>query len=197
MIPISIRAGQGHPSFQTDDDAVLSPLQMRLLSLLVIMMRKAGETAATYTEHAERTKPTAEDFIRGLKYQAHHFLNQVTEEEVDAMQGQMFGESEGESDGESNGESEGEINESSSSSSSSSSDNDAPILTDDDEAFTVTGCRCEVCMEVERIADSWEQWKPEGDDVYMYLKTSIDTIVERVNEEMSRRMAKKEEEEEV
>lgn len=171
-----MRTGLGKLGGQLVEPEMNDPakkIKCRLISMIVVMTRQAGDFAYIYCVHDNREAAHAKDVELALKYQARHFIGTIDEPgimtEIDALEGDIedvfYGPSED---------------------SSEDSDGDASDVTFDitekREAAMKTVqrvdgvCVCDLCVKMRNAGDTWDAWVP-TDDVEKYLKSSVDVAL--------------------
>lgn len=157
-IPDTIRTGSGAGV----DDPAADATAMRLLALVMAMVKRAGDSAGEYAEHAGRTVVLAPDVHLALKYHAQTFLSETTADALDADVADM----------------EDILYATSSSTSDDELATSAEAATDDEPAgeWTRSRCGCAQCLGIHRAEETWDAWDP-ADPAEANLKRSVDKTI--------------------
>lgn len=163
MIP-HLKSGLGDGEISSE----LENIQKQIIGLVILLTKKAANTAAIYCKHNSIECVDAEHVRNGLKYEAMRFF------ESESLEGDTV-------DLISTIENWGlEI-------SKDNVDSIVEKIVDDIEHTTAFedstyDCRCELCTGVETVQERWDEYHPE-DDAKLFLKTHIDLFDSLYREE--------------
>lgn len=163
QIPTNLRTGLGSPGYV---HVGFDETTKRLISMVVVMTRRASDLAFKIAVHDNRDQAEAEDVNSALKYQARYFLSTLDDPDVvaDVMETQhdLFAPLDDDM-----------------------SDDDLP---DDDvqeirASAVMSGntCVCSMCTDIRRCVASWDTWAPD-DEAEVFLRQSVERAITNYEE---------------
>lgn len=127
--------------------------KLRLESLVMVFAENAIKSASTYVEHANRTIIQVKDLEVCMKVEAIIFckktniIEQANQLLTDVIENQEEYENDDLSD----------------------------LITDQEEEYTLSKCKCNLCQVVNNIDVLWESWEPET-PIDFSLKKNLDNF---------------------
>ena len=196
MIPDSIKTGFS----ATPDDEIpreIEELQQRITTIMMVLMKRALMTAATFVAHSGGTMVGPVDIANGIKFEATTFFDsEGLEEETEQMSEYIFGD---------HGEEEDSMEE---------SEDDEDVEDDEDDMdpekkrmidtfldvvgdeFEQAGgevmthrtsgqeCECRICHGMSHIEDVWNSWDVSEDPIKHFLKNHVEATEQMVLDQL-------------
>ena len=171
----------------------ITPLHIKLISLVMMLLEYAITSAAAFVEHQGRTIIAPDDIKRAIKKEAMTFFDRDDLEErldeicrsitVDVDEREVratIGEDDGNDDANDDGNDAG----------NDADDEDEDDTNDEDEwgGITIVDesevkeehptriCECQQCVRMTTVHEDWDRWDVEGDEVKAFLKQQVDQV---------------------
>lgn len=140
-----LKSGSGNKINISEEDF------LKLQSLILLFTENAIKNAAEYVDHAQRTIIQATDLEKCMKVEAIIFCNKtnIIQQANDLLLDCI--------------ENEEKYND----------DDLSDLITNDEEEYTLSKCKCSLCEVVNNIENLWANWEPET-PIELSLKKNLD-----------------------
>ena len=124
-----LKSGSGSGNMSDDG-------RLKIESLIMLFAENAMKSAAEYVEHAERTIIQVEDLQKAMKVEAMMFCQKssIIQQANELLQDVLENQEEYENDDLSD------------------------LITNDEETYTLSKCKCNLCQVVNNTDNLWENW---------------------------------------
>jgi len=197
MIPDSIKTGFGTEADFVQGGAPIE-LQQKITSIMMVLMKRSLQSAATYVMHHGGTNVEAIHISKGIKLEATTFFDSDgLEDETEKMQETIFGDMDmitcekEESDDEvisSSSDDEDELDPEKMRIVDTFVDTvgDEFESAEDIMAMKTDGetCQCRVCKNIDTIDEVWASWDVSGDPIKAFLKHHVERTEQMVREQL-------------
>ncbi len=131
--------------------------KIKISAMLITFVEEGLKTAGIYTYHSKRKIITKTDIQNGLKLETFQFLKKDLSTRIKEHETEMA------KDFYCNDESEEESEE--------ESDNGKY----EEEEYSKSFCKCEICMKINCVLDNWSKWEP-STPLEKILKNCIESV---------------------
>ena len=154
-----MKAGRNNPMNNELSDVET----INILSLVTTFTENALITACEYIKHSNRKIVTAKDINMAMKLEVFEFLKKDNTKTMEKHKKELTKDYFGLN---TDGDEDSEVDE---------EDDYLENQEDEEEEFTRSKCKCELCSKIHLVEDNWKSWEPKT-ELEVILKRNIDRV---------------------